>query len=77
MTPQRHECHGLAQDDKQRKGPQCLMAEAQQTHTAHSRLALCAPDNKGNTNEGLWDAAAATMGEELTPRVIKNIIFPN
>lgn len=39
--------------------------------------ALHAPDNKRNTNEGLWDAAAATMGEELTPRVIKNIIFPN
>lgn len=39
--------------------------------------ALHAPDNKRNTNEGLWDAAAATMGEELTPRVIKNIILSN
>lgn len=39
--------------------------------------ALRAPDNKGNRNEGLWDAAVATMGEELTPRAIKNIIFPN
>ena len=38
MTPQRHECHVLAQGDKQRKGPRCLMAEAQQSHTAHSRL---------------------------------------
>lgn len=39
--------------------------------------ALHAPDNKRNTNKGLWDAAVATIGEELTLRVIKNIIFPN
>lgn len=45
--------------------------------THYPQQALHAPDNKRNTNKGLWDAAAATMGEELTLRVIKNIILPN